>query len=76
MILTFQSITLFGTGGSAGTGTEDGGGGGAGAFQVFGNILMPMMLMSKMMGFDFKGIMKESLGDLALEEDTRKKKKE
>ncbi|MHA1637015.1 MAG: SPFH domain-containing protein [Candidatus Thorarchaeota archaeon] len=64
-------VTLFGgAGGNGGNGGGNGEdvGGGAGAFQVFGNVLMPMLMMSKMMGFDFKGMMKESLGDLALEE--------
>jgi len=60
-------ITLFG-GGTGGDGAEEGGAG-AGAFQVFGNVLLPMMLMSKMMGFDFKKLMKESLGELASEEE-------
>ena len=61
-------ITLFGGGGAmSGEGTEESGAG-AGAFQVFGNVLLPMMLMSKMMGFDFKGLMKEALGELASEE--------
>ena len=66
-------VTLFG-GGTGGEGTEEGGAG-AGAFQVFGNVLLPMMLMSKMMGFDFKKMMKESLGELASEEEKEKKTK-
>ncbi len=67
-------ITLFGGGGGTGGDGEDGAGtGGAGAFQVYGNVLLPMMLLSKMMGFDFKGMMKDSLGDLALEEPKKKK---
>ena len=68
-------ITLFGGGGGMGGDGEEGAGagGGAGAFQVYGNVLMPMMLLSKMMGFDFKGMMKDSLGDLALEEPKKKK---
>ncbi|MHA1480298.1 MAG: SPFH domain-containing protein [Candidatus Thorarchaeota archaeon] len=68
-------ITLFGGGGGMGGDGEDGtgAGGGAGAFQVYGNVLLPMMLLSKMMGFDFKGMMKDSLGDLALEEPKKKK---
>ncbi|MHA1925706.1 MAG: SPFH domain-containing protein [Candidatus Thorarchaeota archaeon] len=59
-------ITLFGGGGGNGSdpGEESGG---AGAFQIFGNVLLPMMLMARMMGFDFQGIMKDSLGSLALE---------
>ncbi|MDH4213637.1 MAG: SPFH domain-containing protein [Candidatus Thorarchaeota archaeon] len=65
-------ITLFGGGGAMGAeGTEEGGAG-AGAFQVFGNVLLPMMLMSKMMGFDFKGLMKEALGELASEDKKKK----
>jgi len=65
-------ITLFGGGGAmGGEGTEEGGAS-AGAFQVFGNVLLPMMLMSKMMGFDFKGIMKEALGELASDEKKKK----
>ncbi len=65
-------ITLFGGGGGGVDGEE--GTGGSSAFQVFGNVLLPMILMSKMMGFDFKGLMKESLGDMALEEPKEKKK--
>ncbi|MHA2141421.1 MAG: SPFH domain-containing protein [Candidatus Thorarchaeota archaeon] len=57
-------ITLFG-GGSGANGGEEGGG--AGPFQIFGNVLLPMMLMSRMMGFDFQGLMKDSLGDMAIE---------
>ncbi len=56
-------VTLFG-GGAGGSG-EEGEGAGAGAFQVFGNVLLPMLMMAKMMGFDMKGLMKESLGELA-----------
>jgi regulator of protease activity HflC (stomatin/prohibitin superfamily) len=69
-------VTLFG-GMGAGAGEIEGAGTGAGAggaFQFFGNVLIPMMLMSKMMGFDFKGLMKDALGDLALEEKKSKKK--
>jgi regulator of protease activity HflC (stomatin/prohibitin superfamily) len=58
-------VTLFGGMGINGEAGEEGGG--AGAFQVFGNVLLPMMLMARMMGFDFKGLMKESLGDMAIE---------
>lgn len=67
-------VTLFGGGGGGGAGGEEGAGG-AGAFQVFGNVLMPMMIMSKMMGFDFKGLMKEALGEVATDDDEKKKKK-
>jgi regulator of protease activity HflC (stomatin/prohibitin superfamily) len=63
-------ITLFGGGGGGGAEGEEGG---AGAFQVFGNVLLPMMLMSKMMGFDFKGLMKEALGEMATDEAKEKK---
>jgi hypothetical protein len=56
-------ITLFGGRNGRGNGEEAGG---SGAFQIFGNVLLPMMLMSRMMGFDFKGMMNESLGELAL----------
>jgi regulator of protease activity HflC (stomatin/prohibitin superfamily) len=68
-------VTLFGgMGGGAGDleGTGTGAGAG-GAFQFFGNVLIPMMLMSKMMGFDFKGLMKDALGDMALEDKSPKK---
>ncbi|RLI56657.1 MAG: hypothetical protein DRP09_05650 [Candidatus Thorarchaeota archaeon] len=65
-------ITLFG--GGAGGGAE-GEQGGAGAFQVFGNVLLPMMLMSKMMGFDFKNLMKDALGEMATKEEKVKKTK-
>ncbi len=65
-------VTLFGGGGGGGAEGEEGAGG-AGAFQVFGNVLMPMMLMSKMMGFDFKGLMKDALGDMATEDEKKKK---
>jgi regulator of protease activity HflC (stomatin/prohibitin superfamily) len=65
-------ITLFGGGGAMGGEGGEEGGAGAGAFQVFGNVLLPMMLMSKMMGFDFRGLMKEALGDLASEEKQKK----
>jgi flotillin len=57
-------ITLFG-GGNGGDAGEDGGG--SGAFQVYGNVLLPMMLMARMMGFDFQGLMKDSLGSMAME---------
>jgi regulator of protease activity HflC (stomatin/prohibitin superfamily) len=61
-------VTLFGgAGGMNGEGVEEGSGG-AQAFQVFGNVLLPMMLMARMMGFDFKGIMKGALGDMAAEQ--------
>jgi regulator of protease activity HflC (stomatin/prohibitin superfamily) len=65
-------ITLFGGGGAMGGEGGEEGGASAGAFQVFGNVLLPMMLMSKMMGFDFKGIMKEALGELASDEKKKK----
>ncbi|MHA1961235.1 MAG: SPFH domain-containing protein [Candidatus Thorarchaeota archaeon] len=64
-------VTLFGGMGSA-EGEESTGG--AGAFQVFGNVLLPMMLMARMMGFDFNGLMRESLGSLALPETASAKK--
>ncbi|MFW9835061.1 MAG: SPFH domain-containing protein [Candidatus Thorarchaeota archaeon] len=61
-------VTLFG--GGAGTGAEgEEGTGGAQAFQVFGNVLIPMMLMARMMGFDFKGLMKDALGDMATKDE-------
>jgi hypothetical protein len=31
-----------------------------------------MMLMSKMMGFDFKGLMKDALGDMATKDEKKK----
>jgi hypothetical protein len=65
-------ITLFGGGGGAPG--EDGEGGGSEAFQVFGNVMLPMMVMAKMMGFDFKSLMKESLGEFAIKDDDEKKK--
>jgi regulator of protease activity HflC (stomatin/prohibitin superfamily) len=67
-------VTLFG--GMSGTTAEvEGVGTGAGgAFQFFGNVLIPMMLISKMMGFDFKGLMKDALGDMALDDKSSKKK--
>ncbi len=62
-------VTLFGGGGGAAGALEgEEGGGGAQAFQVFGNVLIPMMLMARMMGFDFKGLMKDALGDMATDE--------
>ena len=67
-------VTLFGGMGGGATEGEGAGAGGGGAFQFFGNVLIPMMLMSKMMGFDFKGLMKDALGDLALEDKSTKKK--
>ncbi|NHI88586.1 MAG: hypothetical protein EAX87_03625 [Candidatus Thorarchaeota archaeon] len=62
-------VTLFG--GGAGTGGVEGeeGGGGAQAFQVFGNVLIPMMLMARMMGFDFKSLMKDALGEMATKDE-------
>lgn len=60
-------VTLLGGGTNGGDGEQ--GNGSAGAFQVFGNVLLPMMLMSKMMGFDFKRLMKEALGELASTEE-------
>ena len=66
-------VTLFGGGGGGGAEGEDGAGG-AGAFQVFGNVLMPMMIMSKMMGFDFKGTMKEALGEMSTDDEKKKTK--
>jgi len=69
-------VTLFGGGGGGGGGAEgEDGTGGAGAFQVFGNVLMPMMIMSKMMGFDFKGTMKEALGEMSTDDEKKKKTK-
>jgi regulator of protease activity HflC (stomatin/prohibitin superfamily) len=65
-------VTLFGGGGTLGGEGAEEGGAGAGAFQVFGNVLLPMMLMSKMMGFDFKGMMKDALGELATDEKKKK----
>lgn len=64
-------VTLFG--GGEGTAIEgvEGAGGGAQAFQVFGNVLIPMMLMARMMGFDFKGLMKDALGDMATIEEKK-----
>jgi regulator of protease activity HflC (stomatin/prohibitin superfamily) len=56
-------ITLFGGGNGSDAGEE----GGAGAFQIYGNVLLPMMLMARMMGFDFQGLMKDSLGSMAIE---------
>ena len=66
-------VTLFG-GGGGGTG-EEGEGGGSEAFKVFGNVMLPMMVMAKMMGFDYKSLMKESLGEFAAKDDEDKKKK-
>ncbi|TFG09746.1 hypothetical protein EU538_04070 [Candidatus Thorarchaeota archaeon] len=62
-------VTLFG-GGAAAEGEE--GTSGGSAFQVYGNVLLPMMLMARMMGFDFKGLMKESLGSMAVDEEKSK----
>ena len=63
-------VTLFG-GGVGGSGAEgEEGDGGAQAFKVFGNVLLPMMLMARMMGFDFKGLMKDALGPMATPEDS------
>ena len=69
-------VTLFG-GMGGGAGEIEGAGTGAGAggaFQFFGNVLIPMMLMSKMLGFDFKGLMKDALGEMAIEAETSKKR--
>ena len=66
-------VTLFGGGTGAGGLESEEGGGGAQAFQVFGNVLIPMMLMARMMGFDFKSLMKDALGDMATSEDKSKK---
>ncbi len=69
-------VTLFGGGGAAGEGGE-GAASGGGAFGVYGNVLLPMMLMARMMGFDFKGMMKDALGQMATVEgegDKSKKK--
>ncbi|MFX1605467.1 MAG: SPFH domain-containing protein [Promethearchaeota archaeon] len=64
-------VTLFG-GGAAGNGAEgEESDGGAQAFKVFGNVLLPMMLMARMMGFDFKGLMKDALGPMATTEETK-----
>lgn len=67
-------VTLFGGAGGAGVEGEEGAGG-AQAFQVFGNVLLPMMLMARMMGFDFKGLMKDALGDMAATDEESKKSK-
>lgn len=68
-------VTLFGGGGgAAGDGGESTGSGG-GAFGVYGNVLLPMMLMARMMGFDFKGLMKGALGQMATVEDEGDKSK-
>ncbi|MDF1538710.1 MAG: SPFH domain-containing protein [Candidatus Thorarchaeota archaeon] len=64
-------VTLFGGGGGSG---EAGEGGGAEAFQVFGNVMLPMMVMAKMMGFDVQSLMKDSLGEFATKDDDKKKK--
>ncbi|MFW9967298.1 MAG: hypothetical protein ACFFEA_09110, partial [Candidatus Thorarchaeota archaeon] len=56
-------IALFGGGGNGSDSGEEGGG--AGAFQIFANVLLPMMLMDRMMDFDFQGLMKDSLGSMA-----------
>ncbi|MHA2321590.1 MAG: hypothetical protein ACXACG_08050 [Candidatus Thorarchaeota archaeon] len=62
-------VTLFG-GGPGGAGLEgENGSGGAQAFQVYGNVLLPMMLMARMMGFDFKSLMKDALGPMATTEE-------
>ncbi|MHA2358922.1 MAG: SPFH domain-containing protein [Candidatus Thorarchaeota archaeon] len=61
-------VTLFGGGGSVGAEGVEEGSGGAQAFQVFGNVLVPMMLIARMMGFDFKGLMKGALGDMATDQ--------
>ena len=68
-------VTFFGRmDGSAGELEGAGTGAGAGgAFQFFNNVLIPMMLMSKMIGFDFKGLMKDSLGDMAFEDKLRRR---
>ncbi len=65
-------ITLFGGGGGGADG--EGGDGGAGAFQVFGNVMLPMMIMAKMMGFDFQKLMKDSLGEFAVKDEEKKSK--
>ncbi|MHA1909060.1 MAG: SPFH domain-containing protein [Candidatus Thorarchaeota archaeon] len=65
-------VTLFGGGG--GTGEAGEGGGGAEAFQVFGNVMLPMMVMAKMMGFDVQSLMKDSLDEFATKDDDKKKK--
>jgi regulator of protease activity HflC (stomatin/prohibitin superfamily) len=67
-------VTLFGGGGAAGEGGEAAGSGG-GAFGVYGNVLLPMMLMARMMGFDFKGLMKDALGQMATVESEGEKAK-
>lgn len=66
-------ITLFGGGGGAGVEGQEGGGS-SGAFQVFGNVLLPMIMMARMMGFDFQGLMNESLGELSAGDEKKKKK--
>jgi len=65
-------VTLIGGGGGPGEAGE--GGGGSEAFQVFGNVMLPMMVMAKMMGFDIKSLMKESLGEFGIKDDDKKKK--
>jgi regulator of protease activity HflC (stomatin/prohibitin superfamily) len=65
-------VTLFGGGAGAGGLQGEEGGGGAQAFQVFGNVLIPMMLMARMMGFDFKSLMKDALGEMAMSDDKSK----
>jgi len=67
-------VTLFG-GGNGGNGAEgEENDGGAQAFKVFGNVLLPMMLMARMMGFDFKGIMKDALGPMATTDEAKQPK--
>jgi len=61
-------VTLFGGGGNGHVEGVEGADGGAQAFQVFGNVLLPMMLMARMMGFDFNGLMKDALGNMATTE--------
>ncbi len=66
-------ITLFG-GAGAGT-TEEGmeGAGGAEAFKVFGQVLLPAMMLSKMLGLDVKKVMGSALGEFAEKEEPKPK---
>ncbi len=69
-------ITLFGgTAGSTEEGVEGAGTGGAEAFKVFGQVLLPAMMLSKMLGLDIKSVMGSALGDLAEKDEAKKKPK-
>jgi flotillin len=58
-------ITTMDLGGVGGVGADGESLGTTKPYEVFGNVLLPMMIMAKMLGFDVTKVMKEGLGKYA-----------